>query len=230
MQRTLYSLCSADQRRHYSPHVWKIVMALRHKGLPFELKPVSFKDIPKIEDGSFTSVPVLNDGGHLEGDSFEIGVYLDRAYPEGPTLFGGNGGIAMARFVESFTQSVIHPPVATIAVLDMHAMMSPDDQRHFRAAREKRYGKKLEDIHADRGRELNGFPDRLTPLRTVLARQPWLGGDAPLFADYILFGAFQWARVCTPTPLLSSDDPVNLWFERCLDLHDGIGRRAEVAR
>ncbi|MEW6706181.1 MAG: glutathione S-transferase family protein [Pseudomonadota bacterium] len=229
MPRLLYSLCAADGRRHYSPHVWKIILALKHKGLDFELKPVSFKGIRQIEGGAYDSVPVLNDDGHVEGDSFEIAVYLERRYPQAPSLFGGEGGIAMARFVESFVQTVIHPPASIIAVMDMHAMMSAEDQAHFRAAREKRFGKTIEELHAGRDTELALFPGLLRPVRAVLDKQPWLGGQSPLFADYILFGAFQWMRVCMHRSLLSDDDPVKAWFERCLDLHGGIGRAAAAA-
>lgn len=224
MSRILYSLCAADRRRHYSPHVWKIIMALKHKGLDFELRPVSFAEIGDIEDGSYKSVPVLNDGGHLEGDSFEIAVHLERAYPELPSLFGGPGGVAMARFVESFSQTVVHPPVSAIAVMDMHAMMSPADQDHFRAAREKRFGKTLEEAYEARYAEMALLPAKFAPLRSVLAKQDWIGGKSPLFADYILFGVLQWARICVPTPLLPASDPVSTWFERCLDLHHGVGR------
>lgn len=230
MQRILYSLCAADRTRHYSPHVWKIIMAMKHKGLRFELKPVSFKEIPRIEGGSFSSVPVLNDNGHLEGDSFEIAVYLDETYREGPSLFGGEGGVAMARFVESHCQTVVQPPISTIAVVDMHAMMSAEDQAYFRSAREKRYGKSLEEVGANRDAEIAAFPEKLAPLRAMLAKQPWLGGKTPLFADYIVFGALQWARVCTPAKLLADDDPVQQWFERCLDLHGGMGRSVAPAQ
>ncbi len=228
MNRLLYSLCAADGRSHYSPHVWKIILALKHKGLRFELKPVSFKSISQIEDGSFTSVPVLNDNGHLEGDSFEIAALLEENYGEAPSLFGGKGGLAMARFVESFTQTMLHPPMSIIIVMDMHAMMSAEDQAYFRAAREKRFGKTIEELHAGREAELAKFPQRLSPIRAVLEKQRWMGGDTPLFADYILFGAFQWARVCSTTQFLSNDDPVKKWFERCLDLHGGVGRAAAV--
>lgn len=224
MSRILYSLCAADGRRHYSPHVWKIIMALKHKGLDCEVRPVSFAQISQIEDGSYKSVPVLNDHGHVEGDSFEIAVHLERAYPQAATLFGGPGGVAMARFVESFSQSVVHPPVSSIAVMDMHAMMSPEDQAYFRAAREKRFGKTLEETYETRYAELAQLPEKFAPLRNLLARQRWIGGDSPLFADYILFGVLQWARVCVPTALLPAGDPVAAWFERCLDLHGGVGR------
>ncbi|SDG81882.1 glutathione S-transferase family protein [Janthinobacterium sp. YR213] len=224
MSIILYSLCAADRRRHYSPHVWKIIMALKHKELQAEVRPVSFAEIAGIEDGSYKSVPVLNDNGHIEGDSFEIAVYLERAYPDRPSLFGGPGGQAMARFVESFSQTVIHPPVSAIAAMDMHALMSPADQAYFRAAREKRFGKTLEEASATRHIELAALPEKFAPLRSVLARQPWLGGAQPLFADYILFGVLQWARITVPYPLLPVDDPVSTWFERCLDLHGAIGR------
>ncbi|MBR7635174.1 glutathione S-transferase family protein [Janthinobacterium lividum] len=224
MSIILYSLCAADRRRHYSPHVWKIIMALKHKELQAEVRPVSFAEIAGIEDGSYKSVPVLNDNGHIEGDSFEIAVHLERAYPDRPSLFGGSGGQAMARFVESFSQTVIHPPVSAIAAMDMHALMSPADQAYFRAAREKRFGKTLEEASATRHIELAALPEKFAPLRSVLAKQPWLGGAQPLFADYILFGVLQWARITVPYPLLPADDPVSTWFERCLDLHGAIGR------
>jgi glutathione S-transferase len=224
MSIILYSLCAADRRRHYSPHVWKIIMALKHKELLAEVRPVSFAEIAGIEDGSYKSVPVLNDNGHIEGDSFEIAVHLERAYPDRPSLFGGPGGQAMARFVESFSQTVIHPPVSAIAAMDMHALMSPADQAYFRAAREKRFGKTLEEASATRHIELAALPEKFAPLRSVLAKQPWLGGAQPLFADYILFGVLQWARITVPAPLLPVDDPVSTWFERCLDLHGAIGR------
>jgi glutathione S-transferase len=63
----------------------------------------------------------------------------------------------------------------------------------------------------------------------MLKRQPFLGGEGPLFADYILFGALQWARVASPFPVLSADDPVADWFGRCLDLHEGLARRMPAA-
>lgn len=228
-RRTLYSLCGADGARHYSPHVWKIIMAMKHKGLDFELAPVSFQGIGQIEDGSFKSVPVLNDRGHLEGDSFGIAAYLDKAYPDRPALFGGEGGVAVSRFIECFCQNVLHPPLQIITMMAMHALMSPEDQAHFRAAREKRFGSTMEEAHARKDAELATLPQKLEPVRSVLSAQPWLGGDRPLFADYILFGTFQWARVCMPTDLLGDDPKIRDWFERCLDLHGATGRKAAVS-
>ena len=47
--------------------------------------------------------------------------------------------------------------------------------------------------------------------------------------DYCVFGTLQWARIMCPVAILTEDDPVHAWFERCLDLCDGLGRRTAVA-
>ena len=87
----------------------------------------------------------------------------------------------------------------------------------------------LEQVVAGREERLAGFRAGLEPLRSMLSFQPFNGGDSPLFGDYIVFGAFQWVRVISAYAVLAADDPVAAWFERCLDLHGGLGRRAPAA-
>ena len=142
MTRLLYALCGEDPARQFSPHVWKVVMALAHKGLAWETAPVPFTGIPAIEGGATKTVPLLRDGDNLVSDSFAIALYLEEAYPDAPSLFGG---------------------------------------------------------------------------------------ETPLFADYIVFGALQWLRTTSPTRVLAAYDPVSEWFERLLDLYEGVGRRMTAA-
>ena len=66
----------------------------------------------------------------------------------------------------------------------------------------------------------------LAPVRTVLRRQPWLGGDAPDYADYIVLGSLQWPRCISRFALLEADDPVSAWQARGLALFDGLGANA----
>jgi len=76
---------------------------------------------------------------------------------------------------------------------------------------------------------LAAFRASLEPLRSMLGYQPFIGGASPLFADYIVFGALQWARIATPYQLLEDSDVVAQWFARCLDLHGGLGRKVAAA-
>ncbi|KQW32252.1 beta-aryl ether-cleaving protein [Rhizobium sp. Root274] len=225
MSLTLYSLCGTDPNRPFSPHCWKIVMALHHKGLAFEERPLPFTEIPKAEDGFSKTVPIVRDGDQLVSDSFRIALYLEEAYPEHPSLFGGEGGKAAARLVEGYAQNIVHPVITRIAVFDIHQMLGPTDQDYFRASREKFLGRPLEEVHAERAAAIAALPGQLQPLRHMLGFQPFIGGQSPLFADYILFGALQWLRITTGSIHLPDGDPVLGWFERCLELHEGVGRQ-----
>ena len=204
-------------------------MALAHKGLDVTQLPTRFLEVPRVEGGVSKTVPVIRDGERVVADSFAIALYLDEAYPDRPTLFGGDGGKATARFIERWSQLTIHPYITSVALLDLNAMQDEVNAAYFRENREQRLGRKLEEVVAGRDAGIAAFRASLEPLRSLLTYQPFLGGASPLFADYIVFGALQWARIASPYRLLEDSDSVAQWFERCLDLHGGIGRQVAAA-
>jgi glutathione S-transferase len=225
----LYDLVGHDESRPFSPHCWKSAMALAHKALDFRRVPTPFTSVPTVEGALSKTVPVIRDGNQVVGDSFEIALYLERAYPQRPSLFAGEGGKSLSRFVERWSQLTIHPYLAAVALLDIHARLAPADQAYFRSSRERRYGRTLEAVVAQRVTGLAAFRSGLEPLRSMLGMQPFIGGQSPLFADYVVFGAFQWVRIMSPFCVLADDDPVAAWFARCLDLHGGLGRSVAAA-
>lgn len=225
----LYDLVGADASRPFSPHCWKAAMALAHKGLDYRSVPTPFTAVAGVENGASKLVPVIRDGDRVVSDSFAIALYLEEAYPDRPTLFGGEGGKAAARFVERWAITALHTQLGQAVLMDLHGRLAPEDQAHFRRTREVRFGKRLEDVPGDRAARIETFRAALEPLRATLGFQPFLGGDRPLFTDYIVFGAFQWARVVSPLQLLAEGDPVAAWLDRCLDLHGGLARRVAAA-
>jgi glutathione S-transferase len=225
----IYELVGTDEGRPFSPHCWKAVMALAHKGLEFRRVPKRFLEVPAVEGGVSKTVPVIRDRDRVVADSFAIAEYLEEAYPDRPTLFGGDGGRAMARFVERWTQLTLHTYLGQAALLDIHARQDADNQPYFRTTREARFKRTLEETAAGRDAGLAGFRASLEPVRSTLTYQPFIGGQGPLFCDYIVFGALQWVRVVSPFAYLAKEDPVTAWFERCLDLFDRLGRQVPAA-
>jgi glutathione S-transferase len=72
-----------------SPYVFTAFVALREKGLPFEVVEVALQDRaqldPAYRDASVTGrVPAIDDGGFWLAESQAIVEYLDDAYPETP--------------------------------------------------------------------------------------------------------------------------------------------------
>ena len=229
MPMLLYELCGSDPARPFSPHCWKARLALKHKGLDFETRPVPFTEVPVIEEGASKTVPLLRDGDRLVSNSFAIAEYLEQAYPDRASLFGGDGGRALSRFVESWSQRTIHPAITGFALMEIHDGLASTDQAYFRQSREKALGRTLEAVAEGREERRDDFLKAIEPLRALLRRQPFLGGEGPLFADHIVFGAFQWLRVTSAFPVLPKDDPVAGWFDRCLDLYGAHGRSVAAA-
>ncbi|TKT81367.1 glutathione S-transferase family protein [Aquamicrobium sp. LC103] len=225
----LYDLVGEDSARPFSPHCWKTAFALAHKGLSFESVPTPFTAVPNVEEGVCKTVPVIRDGSKVVGDSFDIALYLEEAYPDRPSLFRGDGGKAMARFIERWSQSTLHSFLGAAVLMDIHDRLAPADRDYFRKSREIRFGKKLEEVGQGREAGLAAWRSSLEPLRQVLAYQPFIGGEGPLFSDYIVAGALQWVRVMSPFQPLEKADPVSAWFERCLDLHGGLARKVPAA-
>lgn len=221
----LYDLAGRDGRR-FSPNCWRVRMALAHKNLPVETRPVRFADIAGIGGGGQRSVPVIDDGGRLIADSMAIADHLEAAYPEPPSLFAGEGGRNLTTFVQAWSAHVLNKALFPMIVYDIFDHLAPEDQAYFRASREARLGRSLEAAQAGRDASLPELRAALAPLRDLLRTRAFLGGAAPLFADYVVFGSFQWARTISPFRLLEAEDPVAAWVERCLDLHDGLARRA----
>lgn len=225
-RRVLYDLAGADPALRFSPFCWRTRMALAHKGLDVETVPWRFTEMDVIAFSGQGLVPVLVDGDRVLSDSFAIALHLEAAYPGRPSLFGGPGGTALARFVNAFADTVVLPWIARLIVSDIMKVLHEKDRGYFRESREARFGRPLEAATADRDAVLPEFRSVLQPLRQSLRGRPFLGGEAPLYADYILFGGFQWARCTSAFDLLAVDDPVSAWRDRLLDLFEGLARRA----
>jgi len=226
MPITMYDLAGIEAERRFSPFCWRAKMALAHKRLAVETVPWRFTEkdkLPKPNDGR---VPVIVDDGRVVHDSSAIADYLEDRYADRPSLFGGEIGRGLARFVQNWTETVLQPGLIRLVLLDIYRHIGSADQAYFRQDREKRFGTTLEEFVGDRNARLPGFRASLDPLRRTVDRQPFVSGKAPAYADYIVFGAFQWARAISEFEVLAADDPVRAWRGRMLDLYDGLARRA----
>jgi glutathione S-transferase len=226
----MHDLAGADPAIRFSPYCWRIRMALAHKDVPVRTVPWRFSDKSAIAFSGQGRVPVIKDGNKVVSDSWAIATYLEERYDDRPSLFGCEMGQAHALFINAWTDEVMQPAIARLIVRDVFDVLDPKDRPYFRKTREERFGMKLDQVQAGREERLPAFRASLAPLRTTIARQEWFGGtDGPSYADYIVFGAFMWARCTSRFELLAPDDPLTDWRLRLLDLFGGLARAAPIA-
>lgn len=226
MAITLYDLAGAEAERRFSPFCWRAKMALAHKGLAVETVPWRFTEQDNLPQPNAGRVPVIVDGDRVVHDSTAIAEYLEERYPDRPSLFGGASGRGLTRFVQNWTETVLQAGLVGLVVLDIWQHVAAQDREYFRKSREERFRRPLEEVVRDREARLPAFRASLDPLRRTVERQDFVAGSTPAYADYIVFGAFQWARAISDFEVLATEDPVRAWRGRMLDLHGRLARRA----
>ncbi len=226
MALQLFELVGTEDDRPFSPYCWRTRMALAHKELEASSIPWRFTEKEAIARHQSDKVPVLLDGERAINDSWNIATYLEDTYPDRPSLFGGEGGRAMGRMINWWCDAMVIPGMVPLIITDIHAHLRPADQAYFRESREARFKKTLEEVAATRDRDVVTFRKSLDPVRLTLRSQPFLGGERPNYADYIVFGPFQWARAISGFQLLQPDDAIYAWRERLLDAFGGMARKS----
>lgn len=229
MHMRLYELASSGGDLRFSPYVWRVLMALAHKGFEPERIACRFTDKSAFAASGSKTVPVLEDQGRWIGESWDIACYLEERYPDRPSLFGGDIGRAGAHFIHLWADRTILSALFPMLAADIWACLEGEDAGYFRETREPRLGRTLEDAAAGRDAALPAFLRSLAPLEATLAARPFLSGETPAYADYAVFGPFVWARCCSRFEPLSGDSAIARWRERMLDLHGGLARSAKRA-
>lgn len=221
----LYELAGRDDRR-FSPYCWRTRMALEHKGLGYDTIPVRFTDKDIIAFSGQERVPVIKDGDTVVPDSWAIAEYLEDKYPDMPSLFGGDTGRGLAKFLNVWTDRALHLALIRLVIADILDHVDDADRDYFVESRSARFGMLPAEVQTRSEEDLKAFGAAVSTLRAALDGQDYLSGGKPAYGDYIVFGAFAWARAISNFSLLEKDDPVFAWRQRLFDLYDGMAGSA----
>jgi glutathione S-transferase len=105
----------------FSAHIRKVIFALRHKSVPFELEPVvPIKDPPEafLRRSPLRKIPVLVDGDWSVPDSSVICAWLERVHPS-PSIYPADPrAYAQALWLEELVDGSLQHDV-------LHGVMRP---------------------------------------------------------------------------------------------------------
>jgi len=225
MSLVMYERVGHEGRRP-SPFSCRIRYALAHKGVPVEFRLVRFADVEMIRTLSGQHmVPILGDDDRVVHDSWNIACYLEDRFPDRPSLFGGEAGRGLARLVNNWAADTLGPSIRRLISADFILCLAPEDHEYFRRSREAAFGCTLEEYCADRPRWRAKFAAVIAPLEATLKEQPYFGGATATYADYLLFSAFQYARLGCPDEFIAEGSALRRWRDGLALAFDGLGNR-----
>lgn len=179
----------------HSPFCIPIAQALRAAGVAFESLEVPNWDrseLLRLTGGAYYSVPLLQHGERLVlesgNDTQDVAQYVDR------TWFGGR---LFPEAIEAAHQCVIEfleneVEARTFKLVDIHWIPAVADVAHRGMVvrhKERKFGRGCVDAWRRDALTIRAELDRLLGrFETTLRHQPFLFGDAPVYADFLLFG------------------------------------------
>ena len=175
-----------------------------------------------LDGKPYHTLPLIQDSGKFIGDTFEIALHLDKAYPDGPSLFRPHttGLIAV---LNAHVDTLFTPYAALCSKMPFrdveaaqdvfvrrHGLKSRDDlvlsseQREVMFVKfEAMLGELAKSYH-----HTGGTTDHiLQPGGTAKAQSqrpgrdevgPWLDGDSPVYADFIVGAWLKMMETCMP--------------------------------
>ncbi|WP_425078725.1 glutathione S-transferase C-terminal domain-containing protein [Ruegeria denitrificans] len=220
-KRRLFEVVGENPQAHLSPYCWRSRMALAHKRLKFTSEPWHITEKQRITRSGGITAPVFVDGETWVRDSWQIACFLEQTYPDYP-LF--DGAVAKALFVNKWADNTLHPLIFRAVIAEQFPLTARCDKTYYEERTLRKFKQSVEEIGADPEHARQAVVQALGPLEDTLAEVSFLGGGTPDYADFILFGTFQWVRVVSRRPFWSSDSALHRWFESLLDAFEGMGR------
>ncbi|MFT3991373.1 MAG: glutathione S-transferase family protein [Luteolibacter sp.] len=182
-------------RLAHSPFCIAIEQAMIALKVPFELREQSAADrsgILRLTNGAYYEVPTLVDGEEVifetTGNSQDVANYIDVRYGEGRLFPKTSGGLqnVLLHYLENDVEGVtfrLFDPLYVDSITDVaeRGMIV----RH----KERKFGRGCVQQWRDQHDELTASAVKvLKPLDQALDASPFLLGDAPVYADFLLFG------------------------------------------
>lgn len=173
------------------------------------MKAIGGAPTAKRADGSdLYTCPVISDpgpGGHntpaVISDSWNIALYLDKAYPSGPLLFPSDTAVLQEVYIQKI-EELVQTPVLLLLLSFLPAYLNPPSVEFFVKARELSLGLKLEEWcpeGAARENAVRGLEMGLSKLAGLLDRhgdveRMFVAGAEPVYADLFLASLLEFMR------------------------------------
>jgi len=209
-----YDIPSTLPGKAWSPNTWKVRFVLNYKGIPYRTEWVEYPDIEphnkklginptsKKPDGSpHYTLPAIHDPstGTYLADSLLIAEYLEKTYPDTPSIFPHETKSLQYAFQSSFGIGAVRPFIIPTIFPKLGTQRSED---YYRRTREISFGKTLEDVVPvgnERIEEWAKFREGLNKVDQCFAKTdakgPFVMGDTISWSDIFVSSYLIWFKI-----------------------------------
>ncbi len=141
-------------------------------------------------------------------DSWKIAKYVENSYRDRPSLSGVEVEEGWSLFLNDWVDTKLHIAIIRLVVADILNHVDNEDRDYFLKSRTAQFGMTPAEMQSRSNDDLDIFNEANVTLCSALGASDFFGGATPSYKDYIVFGAFAWARAISQFVLLVKEDPL----------------------
>jgi len=185
----------------WSPNLWKVRLALRYKKIPFETVWLDYPQIkPTIgkhcqQDRDAPELPTIQHGDTWVYESFSIIQYLEKAYPDTPSLLYPS--FETISFFEKYYTSILFESTRKHLLPLCPSILAPPGSEYFKRTRKEKFGMPLEEY--GKGAGVQDWKASLGIVVNQLAETgAYVYGEKVSFADILIASILLWMHKLNP--------------------------------
>ena len=163
----------AENGQIVDPYSWRIRLALAHMGIKVKRVPIflnKFREIYIKE--KLVNLPTIIDGKRKIEGSWEVANYLERNFPESPSLFGGEVGTHLAKFIHSWAENNLLKHLYALIGDRVYNILDPGDRDLFEEFLKIKFDIRWDLLGFQREEKILGFRQSLDPFRLTMLDGP----------------------------------------------------------
>ena len=212
----LYDLSGKNDLR-FSPPCWNVKLCLIINDIQFETIPIKFSDKNKIAFSKQDLVPILDYKDGFVNDSWNIINWLNKNYSE-KKIFKNHSSKIFSYYLYLWTSRQLLPILFKIIAHEIPNVLEANDIDYYIKTREKRINGPITKFVPMISSSIEEFRKSIDPIRKIIIKNGYIGGEKPGIEDCIFFGNLKWVDVCSSCNLLKDEDPVNKWYKNLLKI------------
>ncbi|KAK1232069.1 hypothetical protein PQX77_004787 [Marasmius sp. AFHP31] len=209
MSIEFYDISSKLGEVTWSPNTFKTRYTLNYKGLAYKHIFVEYPDIKSVcekigaaptdknPDGSpLYTFPVIRDlsTGAVVSDSAAITQYLEKQYPDKPTLIP-SGTLALHNAFDDALKTKLGN-LFPLLLPKVPGVLNPPSEEYFERTRKAKFGVPLSEVYPkDTDAQWKKVEADLKVVASWFKEGEFIGGDKPVYADINIASFIIWARV-----------------------------------
>jgi glutathione S-transferase len=194
------------------PYTWQTRLVLYYMQIKVKKLSYSLWEFnTRFNQEGIKNLPALIDGPRVIEGPWEIANYLERNFPDSPSLFRGELGTHFAHFFSLWVEEHLLGHLYCLVGKNLYEALADQDKPLFKNYLQRKFNLSGNFFSSGKKKHLDQLNSSLGSVRSILQEEPYLSGQGLGYVDIILYSVIRWAEDYGMDEIFEQTDVIYIW-------------------